>query len=57
MLSIPSISTRMRELFDCAAVLATFAMGTAAGDHGANTARSRISAKVNDRPKGSRVVP
>jgi uncharacterized membrane-anchored protein len=38
-LSIHSISTRRRELFYWAAVLATFAMGTAAGDLVAYTAR------------------
>jgi uncharacterized membrane-anchored protein len=38
-LSIHSISTRRRELFYWAAVLATFAMGTAAGDLAAYTAR------------------
>ena len=38
-LSIHSINTRRRELFYWAAVLATFAMGTAAGDLAAYTAR------------------
>jgi uncharacterized membrane-anchored protein len=38
-LSIHSIDTRRRELFYWAAVLATFAMGTAAGDLAAYTAR------------------
>lgn len=38
-LSIHSISTRRRELFYWAAVLATFAMGTAAGDMSAYTLR------------------
>ncbi|HSP09102.1 MAG TPA: hypothetical protein VLU92_05855 [Candidatus Dormibacteraeota bacterium] len=38
-LSIHSISTRRREIFYWAAVLATFAMGTAAGDMSAYTLR------------------